>query len=226
VKNNYIQEMFNNISPHYDFLNHLLSLNIDRIWRKKAIKYLKINNDSKIVLDVACGSGDMCRLLEKNHPSLKIFGIDFSHNMLKMARKKIKCSQLILADVYAAPFKDEIFDRIIIAFGFRNFPDKEKALSELYKLLKKNGILCILELSNPEGNRLFSFFFNFYFKKFLPFVGGMISKNFNAYSYLPKSVYNFPKKSILKNMILSSSFRHVEFYHMTFGLCNAIICYK
>lgn len=218
--------MFNNISPHYDFLNHLLSLNIDRIWRKKAIKHLHLNNDTKIVLDVACGSGDMCRLIEKQYPTLKIFGLDFSPNMLKLAKKKVNHSRLVLADVYAAPFKYEMFDRIVIAFGFRNFSDKKKALLELYKLLKENGILCILELTNPEGNKLFSFFFNVYFKKLLPFIGGIISKDFHAYSYLPKSVYNFPKESILKEMILSSSFKHVEFIHMTFGLCSAIICYK
>jgi demethylmenaquinone methyltransferase/2-methoxy-6-polyprenyl-1,4-benzoquinol methylase len=218
--------MFNNISSHYDLLNHLLSLNIDKYWRKKAIGHLHLNNNISTVLDLACGSGDVYKLLEKNHPMLKIFGIDFSINMLKIAKKKIKKARLVLADVYSAPFKKEIFDRIIVAFGFRNFADKKEALIELYNLLRQNGILCILELGSHDRNKLFSIFFDLYFRKLLPSIGGVVSGDFKAYSYLPKIVYNFPGENTLREMILSSSFKNVEFYKMTFGLCNAIICYK
>lgn len=218
--------MFDNISSHYDLLNHLLSLNIDRIWRRKAVKILNIGDKSDIILDLACGSGDMSRLIEKKFPRAKIIAMDFSFNMLKIAKKKISKTSLVSADIYAAPFKDGVFDKIVVAFGFRNFPDKQAALKQLYRLLNENGVLCILELSPPENNRLFSFFFNFYFKKILPLMGGIISRNFNAYNYLPISVYNFPRERILKEMITSSAFKGVNFYHMTFGLCKAIVCYK
>lgn len=218
--------MFNNISPHYDKLNRILSLNIDMYWRKKAINLLHLNKKVNTVLDLACGSGDVYKLLEDKYPALKIFGIDFSINMLKIAKNKLKKPRLVLADIYAAPFKEGIFDRIIVAFGFRNFPDKREALITLYHLLNQNGILCILELGSRDRNKLFSLFFDIYFKKLLPFIGGIVSGDFKAYRYLPESVYNFPGNDTLKELILSSSFKNVEFYKMTFGLCNAIVCYK
>jgi demethylmenaquinone methyltransferase/2-methoxy-6-polyprenyl-1,4-benzoquinol methylase len=225
MKNN-IHEMFDSISSHYDLLNHLLSLNIDKTWRRKAINCLNITDKSDTILDVACGSGDMSRLIERKCHRAKIIGMDFSLNMLKIAKKKINRTSLVLADVYSAPFKDGIFDKIIVAFGFRNFPDKKDALKKLYRLLNQNGVLCILELSIPEKNKLFSLFFNFYFKRVLPLIGGIVSRNFKAYNYLPASVYNFPREEILKEMILASEFKRVNFYYMTFGLCKAILCYK
>jgi demethylmenaquinone methyltransferase/2-methoxy-6-polyprenyl-1,4-benzoquinol methylase len=218
--------MFNRISRHYDLLNHLLSLNIDRYWRRRALKYLQITPKVHRILDLACGSGDVAKLLEEKYSTLKIFGLDFSINMLKIARKKLKRTKLILADIYNAPFKNRVFDRIIVAFGFRNFPDKGKALRELYNLLNENGILCILELGSRDRNRIFAFIFDFYFKKILPVIGGIISKEYSAYKYLPASVYNFPGEKTLRELILSSSFKNVEFYRMSFGLCNAIVCFK
>lgn len=218
--------MFDSISPWYDFLNHLLSLNIDRYWRYKAINLLSIDKNCKRILDLAMGTGDVYRILEKKYGHSKIFGLDFSFNMLKRAKQKIEAKNIVLADIYARPFKDESFDRIITAFGFRNFPDKPTALKTINGLLKRNGIFCILELAPPDKNKLFRSLFNFYFKNILPFIGGIVSKNYGAYLYLPTSVYNFPKKEELKRMIYAANFKKVEYHSMTFGLCNAILCYK
>lgn len=223
-KSKKIQDMFNNIAPKYDFLNRLLSFRRDIYWRKKSISLMNIDSGYKI-LDLACGTGDMTLELKKRYPDNLVIDSDFSINMLNIAKTKLNDPLLVAGDAHFLPFKDESFDRIMIAFGFRNVTNKAVGLKEMYRILKPGGLLCILEFSQPEG-KFFGSIYKFYFKKILPFIGGIISGNRNAYEYLPDSVYNFPKKDDYRKMILEAGFRDVTFNFMTFGICNAAICRK
>ncbi len=223
-KSKNIQQMFDNIAHRYDLLNRILSFRRDVAWRKKAIKLLDIKREQR-VLDVACGTGDMIIQLRKQTGVEDIVGVDFSKNMLMKAVEKGVDACLLAGDAHFLPFKDKSFDRIMIAFGFRNVTDKERGLLELYRILKDGGRLCILEFSQPEGY-FFGNLYKFYFRKVLPFLGGAISGNRHAYEYLPNSVYNFPKKDVYKAMILDAGFSEVDFNPMTFGICDATICYK
>lgn len=223
-KSKQIQNMFNNIAPKYDFLNRLLSFRRDLYWRKKSISLMNISEGIKI-LDLACGTGDMTVELKQNYPGAEIVGSDFSVNMLKIAKNKVGDTPLIAGDAHYLPFKDNSFDRIMIAFGFRNVTNKPLGLSEMYRILKPKGILCILEFSQPDG-KFFSTIYRFYFTRILPAIGGFVSGNRKAYEYLPDSVYNFPKKDEYKKIILDAGFEYVAFNFMTFGICNAAICKK
>jgi len=223
-KSRNIQQMFDNIAHRYDLLNRILSFRRDVAWRKKAIKLMDIKKGQR-VLDVACGTGDMITELRKQIGFVDIVGTDFSKNMLVKAVEKGVDADLLAGDAHFLPFKNKSFDKIMIAFGFRNVTDKEQGLSEFYRILKDDGRLCILEFSQPEGP-LFGRLYKFYFRKVLPFMGGIISGNKNAYEYLPESVYKFPKKDLYKAMILNAGFKKVEFNPMTFGICDATICYK
>jgi demethylmenaquinone methyltransferase/2-methoxy-6-polyprenyl-1,4-benzoquinol methylase len=216
--------MFNNIAHRYDLLNRLLSFRRDVAWRKKAIELLGIRPGHK-VLDLACGTGDMMIELTNTIKGVDLVGGDFSINMLEKAREKDITHPLLAADAHYLPFKDESFDRMMIAFGFRNVTNKEKGLSEMCRVIKKGGVLCILEFSQPE-NPFFASIYRFYFTKVLPFIGGIISGNKKAYEYLPDSVYKFPKKKVYKEMILNAGFSEVRFNPMTFGICDATICIK
>jgi demethylmenaquinone methyltransferase/2-methoxy-6-polyprenyl-1,4-benzoquinol methylase len=216
--------MFNNIAHKYDFLNRVLSFRRDVKWRKQAIELLGIRPNHK-VLDLACGTGDMMIELSSTIKNVDLFGGDFSINMLEIARKKQIEYPLIAADAHYLPFKDNSFDRMMIAFGFRNVTDKEKGLKEMCRIIKQGGVLCILEFSQPE-NPFFAIIYKFYFTKILPFIGGIISGNKKAYEYLPDSVYKFPKKKLYKQMILNAGFSEVRFNPMTFGICDATICIK
>lgn len=223
-KSKQIQSMFDNIAGRYDLLNRLLSFRRDVTWRKKAIRKMEIDKNM-LVLDLACGTGDMILELQKQVNGVNVIGADFSKNMLCAAKKKGVSAPLLAADAHFLPFKENTFDRIMIAFGFRNVVDKDKGLNNLYRVLKPGGRLCILEFSHPEGV-IFSKIYKFYFTKLLPFIGGIISGDRNAYSYLPDSVYKFPKKDVYEKMILDAGFDKIEFNPMTFGICDATICYK
>lgn len=223
-KSKQIQSMFDSIANRYDLLNRLLSFRRDVAWRKKAIKKLCID-ENMLVLDLACGTGDMILELKRQVKGVKVIGADFSKKMLNIAKQKKIDAPLVAADAHFLPFKENTFDRIVIAFGFRNVVDKKRGLENLYYILKPSGRLCILEFSQPEGV-IFSKIYKVYFTKILPFIGGVISKNKNAYSYLPDSVYKFPKKDQYKRMILEAGFKKVEFNPLTFGICDATICYK
>ena len=216
--------MFNDIAPKYDFLNRMLSFGTDVRWRKKAIKLTEIE-DSQHVLDLACGTADMMAEILRQNKDITLIGGDFSYNMLKIGKKKLPDSMFSVSDAHCLPFKSESFDRLLIAFGFRNVTDKPVGLSEICRVLKPGGRACILEFSQPEGP-VFSRIYRFYFTRLLPLVGGLISGNKKAYEYLPDSVYKFPKKKEYRQMILDAGFSDVEFNPMTFGIADATICIK
>ena len=212
-KNRAIADMFSSIAPTYDSLNHYLSFNIDKLWRKKAVSLLE--GDS--ALDVATGTCDAA--IEAHKKISKVVGVDLSFGMLQFGKKKIKGQNigLVCASAENLPFKDEVFDNVIIAFGIRNIPDKISALYEFKRVLKKGGRLVILEFNKPIY-KSFGAMYNFYSSKLLPFVGKIISKNDDAYSYLPDSIQHFPDVEFLKSMMIRVGFSDVFYMPLTFGI--------
>lgn len=194
-KKEQVKEMFNSISDTYDRLNHVLSLGIDKRWRRKAVEILANDKPNKI-LDIATGTGDFAIKL---HECLgaKITGVDISEGMLQVGRKKIKDSNLEsyidleLGDSEYLCFSDNSFDAVTVAFGVRNFENLEKGIREMYRVTKENGKVVILEFSKPV-NFPFKQLYSLYSFHILPILGGLFSKNRDAYIYLPESVRKFP----------------------------------
>ncbi len=212
-KNKKISEMFSSIAPTYDFLNHYLSFNIDKLWRKKAVSMLE--GDS--LLDVATGTCDIA--LEASSKMKHIVGVDLSMGMLNVGKRKVmgKNIELVCAPAESLPFCDNSFDNITIAFGIRNIPDKISALYEFRRVLKKGGRLVILEFNKPV-NKGFGVLYELYSNKLLPFFGKIISGHYSAYSYLPSSIKYFPDVEFLKSMMERVGFLNVEYIPLTFGV--------
>jgi len=214
--------MFDNIAPNYDLLNHVLSMKIDVIWRKKLVKWLGKGEIHRI-LDVATGTGDLAITLQK-YTNAHIVGYDISQNMLNVGIEKIRNLglddkiKMIKGDAENIPFADEEFDAITVAFGVRNFENLEKGLSEMKRVLKPNSNMFILEFSKIEG--FFAPFFRFYFKNILPFIGRMISKDRRAYTYLPDSVNAFPFGERMEKILLDLGFSKVEYRKLNFGIAT------
>lgn len=189
-------QIFNEISKSYDFLNHLLSFGIDILWRKKYIKLLP-DKDSLFVLDLATGTGDVPITLSSCEKIQKIQGLDMSEGMLEIAQKKIekkklnKKIKLLKGDAVTIPYEDESFDVITLSFGIRNFPDPQTSLKNMYRVLRPKGRVMIMEFSIPK-NFIFKQIYLFYFKYFLPFIGNLVSGHKDAYTYLNKTVEDFP----------------------------------
>ena len=210
-KKDVVRVMFDDISPRYDFLNHLLSFGIDRAWRKKLVSILGTWKPIA-VLDVATGTGDLAIAISALQPQ-KIVGLDISEKMLDIGRQKLSAlglKQLIslqCADAEKIPFSDNSFDAITVAFGVRNFENLELGLKEMHRVLRPGGIMLILEFSHPETFPMKQLY-SFYSRYIIPLLGRLISGNSQAYTYLPESVAAFPsgKKflEILENMGLKS----------------------
>lgn len=212
-----IRRMFNSIARHYDFLNHFLSFGIDKFWRKKLVSILKKELQQKTsfkILDIATGTGDLAIQAASLNPE-KIIGIDISEEMLKIGQQKIVKKNLsnliefIVAEAENLPFQNNTFDATIVAFGVRNFYDLNKGLTEIYRVLKNDGILIILEFSQPSGFPIKQVY-KFYFKNILPLIGRMFSKDKTAYQYLPDSVYQFPQGNNFLTLLHSAGFRHTS----------------
>jgi len=222
-KKGQVEEMFNNISPKYDLLNHVLSLNIDKIWRKNAVKKLK-PIQPKLVLDIATGTGDFAIAITKLN-QVKVIGIDISEGMLKVGRKKVEKKglkniiELIKADSENLPFENDMFDAATVGFGVRNFENLEKGLTEILRVLKPGAKFLILEFSKPTKTP-FKQFYYFYFTKILPFIGRLISKDSNAYTYLPESVKEFPDGDRFLTILANVGFEGNRDYPQTFGIAT------
>ena len=213
-----IATMFDRISPKYDALNHLLSLNIDKVWRRKTAKTVS-KSHPKTILDLATGTADLAIALAKHNPQARIIGMDISEKMLEIGKEKVLKQglanqiELQLGDAAALPFEDDTFDAVTVAFGVRNFEDMQKGLSEIHRVLKPCGQAVILEFSMPEKFPVKQVY-RLYFKHILPKIGKWISKDAHAYSYLPESVERFPKPSdflrtLSDNGLIESSARHL-----------------
>ena len=222
-KKEQVAEVFDNISPKYDFLNHFLSLGIDVRWRRKAINVLRPTNPKRI-LDIATGTGDFALMSLKLKPD-EVIGIDISEGMLAMGKEKInkrgleKIIQLEKGDSENLRFEDNSFDASIVAFGVRNFENLEKGLSEIYRVLKPGGTFIVLEFSKP-GSFPFKQLYNFYFKYILPKIGSSISKDDVAYSYLPESVRAFPDGNKFIKVLEDTGFNNTTWKPLTFGISS------
>ena len=192
-----IAAMFDRISPKYDALNHLLSLNIDKVWRRKTAKAVA-KSQPKIILDLATGTADLAIALAKRNPQAHIIGMDISEKMLEIGTEKVAKKgfanqiELRIGDAAALPFESNSFDVVTVAFGVRNFENLTKGLSEIHRVLKPEGQTFILEFSMPQKFPIKQTYL-LYFKHILPKIGRWLSKDANAYSYLPVSVEQFPK---------------------------------
>lgn len=224
-KKNRVKRIFDSISPRYDLLNHLLSAYIDVYWRKKALKLLKLN-PTDILLDVACGTGDFALEASKTK-GIKIFGADLSFNMLSFFNKKSKMirGKLVQSVAEYLPYRDSVFNVITVAFGVRNFYDIPEGFNSFHRVLIKGGKVCVLEFRLPEKG-IFRTLYRAYFTKVLPIIGKIISKDNEAYKYLPDSVHEFDEKVNLKELFLSSGFKAVHAHSLTFGIVQVIIAEK
>jgi demethylmenaquinone methyltransferase/2-methoxy-6-polyprenyl-1,4-benzoquinol methylase len=224
-KKDKVQEMFDHIAPTYDKLNHIMSLNVDKGWRRLALREI-VDGTPQRILDVACGTGDSAIAIAKAAAEgSKVTGVDISEGM--MARIEGKAGkagvgdrmELQVADGEALPFADGTFDRVACAFGIRNFEHKEKGLQEFLRVLKPGGKAVILELSVPQ-NRVVRWCYDLYFTRLLPRIGGAISGDKAAYRYLPASVHRFPPPKDFCRMMEAAGFRTVRCRTFTFGLCR------
>jgi len=221
-----IRKLFDTIAPTYDFLNHLLSLRRDFYWRKMAVRELK--GVRGWILDVATGTGDIAiRIIQHNGYQKKVFGLDFSEPMIKRARQKIlrkglrQSIDLSRGDAIELPFRENTFGASIIAFGLRNIPNKEQALFEMIRVIKKGGKVIVLEFTFPR-DKLIRKLYPLYFKKFLPWLGGMISGDKGAYAYLPESVTQFPHAEDYEEMLRRSGLEEIRSRRLTFGIASII----
>ncbi len=225
-----IAAMFDRISPRYDFLNHLLSLNIDKIWRRKTVKTIAIRHPKQI-LDLATGTADLALQLAKSLPEAHITGLDFSTKMLEIGKEKVEKQglensiQLQQGDAAHLPFANDTFDAVTIAFGARNFEDLPSSLKEIHRVMKPNAQLCILEFSMPQSFPIKQAYL-FYFKHILPKIGSWISKDKSAYSYLPASVQNFPPPNTFINILREKGFQQVEKRSLSFGIATLYSAFK
>ena len=221
--------MFNNISHRYDFLNHLLSLGIDKLWRRTAIGFLK-PLQPRHILDVATGTGDFAIQALSLKPE-KITGIDISEGMLAMGRKKlVKLNlsdkiELLRGDSENLLFPDNTFDAATVGFGVRNFEDLEKGLSEIRRVLRPGAMLVILEFSRPRRFPMRQLY-NFYFKNILPGLGRLISNDKSAYTYLPESVAVFPDGTDFENILKKVGFKETACKPLTFGISSVYTARK
>ncbi|HVE59698.1 MAG TPA: bifunctional demethylmenaquinone methyltransferase/2-methoxy-6-polyprenyl-1,4-benzoquinol methylase UbiE [Pyrinomonadaceae bacterium] len=217
-----VREMFSGIAKKYDFLNHFLSVNTDKRWRRLVSKKLKdvLDREDALVLDVACGTGDLSVELQTAGKA-KVVGTDFCRPMLEIAFDKNLKNQTAIpyieADGMNLSFADNTFDAVTIAFGLRNFSNWQDGLVELHRILKKGGRLAILEFSAPVVPG-FKQIFNLYFTQILPRIGGAVSGSRGAYEYLPDSVQRFPDQKGLAKMMEETGFTNVEYKNLTGGI--------
>ncbi len=223
-KNKQIRDMFTNITPRYDFLNHLLSMNIDKRWRRIAVNLMDLKRDVT-VLDLATGTGDVAiEIMRQSRAKLDVVGVDFTQAMLIAAtgktqqKKDTATFDFVNAPAESLPLKNDLFDYCTIAFGIRNVVDKQLALNEMARVLKPGGEVIILEFSKP-GNPMFKAIYNFYFFQVLPSVGGIFSKK-GAYSYLPDSVKKFPSDKEFMGMMNKAGFSEVKVKPLTLGIAS------
>ena len=225
-----VEQMFNNIAPTYDKLNHRLSWNIDKGWRKKAIRSLK-PFEPKVLLDIATGTGDFAILAARMlHPD-KLIGADISEGMMAIGREKVKTAglQQILSfekeDCTNLSYPEATFDAVIAAFGIRNFANLDKGLAEMCRVLKPGGHLSIVELTSPVSFPMKQLF-HIYSHTVLPIYGRLISKDTSAYSYLTKTIEAFPQGELMVRILKDAGFKQAEFKRLTFGICTMYFATK
>lgn len=221
-KKTQVEDMFDNIAPKYDLLNHVLSMKIDVLWRNNLVKWMR-KDHPKLVLDVATGTGDLAIAVQKGLEA-EVVGLDLSQQMLNVGIDKIKKINLsdkitmVKGDAENLTFEDNKFDAVSVAFGVRNFENLNKGLAELRRVVKENRSVYILEFSKVEG--FLGPFYMFYFKNILPAIGRLVSKDDRAYTYLPDSVNAFPFGEKMKQILLDTGFKKVEYKKLSLGIAT------
>lgn len=227
TKKEQVREMFDNIAPRYDLLNHTLSMSIDRIWRRRVVRIVRRAHPRRI-LDVATGTGDLAIEMARRIRGVQVLGVDLSEGMLDVARRKVSARGLderVVLDVGDAEHlavSDASVDVATVAFGVRNFGDLEAGLREMARTLKPGGKVVILEFSRPR-NRLFRSLYEFYTFRILPRIGGMVSKDKRAYEYLPASVGEFPAPAAFMDLMERVGFRNCRARSQSFGIAQIYI---
>src|SRR3954468_6265992 len=212
-----VREMFANIAPKYDLINHLLSANIDKRWRRRVVQSLKqLLTPGARVLDVGCGTGDLSIEIFEN-TAAQVTGIDFCGPMLKLAKTKAPRLQFIEGDALNLPFAEASFDGLTIGFALRNLADVDRGLRELLRVLKPNGHVAILEFSHPV-NPAFASLVRFYNWRLLAWIGGAVSGSRGAYEYLPDSISKFPDQETLASMMRAAGLADVSFENLSGGV--------
>ncbi len=223
----FVKEMFDKIAPKYDFLNRLLSMRQDILWRREMVKAAELAPGAR-VLDVACGTCDVgLDLSPRLTHRVQITGLDFSLGMLMLGRKKIAQKQNttiapVNGDALNLPLKNSLFDAGFIAFGIRNIMDRKRAITEFHRTLKPGGRIVVLELTTPEKG-LFRKIYLGYFQKILPLIGSLFSRHDNAYSYLPASVLKFPDAATFCSIMNTAGFADIRYKQMTFGIVTLFV---
>lgn len=229
-KGKLVEQMFDNIADSYDTLNHRLSWNIDKGWRRKAINQLE-RFHPQVILDIATGTGDFAILAANMLKPLKVVGADISEGMMAIGRQKVvreKLGNIVefrKEDSLSMSFPDETFDAVTAAFGIRNFQDLDQGLKEMCRVLKKGGHLSIVELTSPISFPMKQLF-KIYSHTFLPFYASFISKDKNAYKYLTATIEAFPQGEQMMDILKKAGFRQTSFRRLTFGICTLYLAEK
>lgn len=221
-----VRQMFDDIATDYDALNHIMSLNVDRSWRRRALKEIIIPDRSQKIMDLACGTGDFSiaiagAMSQDSH----VTGVDISEGMLAVMKRKVEDAGLTdriditVGSGEELPFPENTFDAVTIAFGIRNFEDREQGLREILRVLKPDGRIIILELSEPS-NPVIRWVYNLYFTRIMPVIGRKVSGNSAAYHYLPASVISFPKKQEWMQTMTNCGFGEVRHKAFSLGICR------
>lgn len=217
-----VQQMFDEISPRYDFLNHFLSMNIDRLWWWRTARAVRhtLQRPGACALDLCCGTGDMARALRKHARGAEIVGADFSRGMLQRGKRKFDTENVraVQADALCLPFSDQSFDVVVSAFGFRNLANYDSGLREIHRVLRPGGVVGILDFSEPGG--WFGKIYGFYFRNVLPKIGTLISGVSGPYSYLPASVSRFPSPQGMLDRMKAAGFRNGSWKPYSFGIAG------
>lgn len=228
-KKEQVAEMFDNIAPSYDFLNHFLSMGVDYRWRRKAIRMLA-KYQPKRMMDIATGTGDFAVEALRLNPS-EVIGLDISAGMLEVGRRKIArlgksdIIKMVQGDSESLPYPDNSMDAVTVGFGVRNFENLLKGMSEICRVLRPGGAAVILEPAVPSRFPMKQLF-QVYFRGILPFVGRIVSKDHRAYTYLPQSVQAFPKGEDFMDICRKAGFRHTQYKPLTLGICSLYLLEK
>ena len=227
-----IEQLFDDIAPNYDRMNHLMSFNADRRWRRAAVRHIAGTSEPLHVLDLATGTGDLAiAIAQQLTTGSHVTGIDLSEKMLELGRGKVMVEglsdtvDLLQGNAEQLPFANGSFDRVSVAFGVRNYENLAQGLSEACRVLRTNGKLVVLELSYPD-NRFLLWCYKLYALKVLPWLGELISGDRAAYTYLPESILRFPKGDDFLQLLRAAGFGHVTEKKLTFGVCRLYVAAK
>lgn len=227
AKGKQVGEMFDSIAPAYDFMNTAMSLGLHKWWRDRALRMAgeKMAEKPRRILDVACGTGDVAFRLHGIYPEADIIGLDLSEGMLDVARRKLSGMndsakakiRFVQGDSLSMPYADDTFDLLTVAYGVRNFERLSEGLKEMVRVIKPGGVLCIVELSEPD-NSFIRAFYRLYARNLIPAVGRLVSKDPRAYTYLPESIAACPQRREMTDLMENAGFRHTSFKSLTLGV--------